>query len=177
MELRPLILRSNRLLGSTLVDVGLISIDDLEQANQIMMAKVKDHDISNVSLLSILLLETKALREEDLISYQVEQRRLGVIHLRNIRVRKFEVSRSNLPLIKGTMTLPFDRVGDYYMVATCYALSEPAMKHWRELLESPVILYVTTSSGLVEGIDKISGEISDEDKDAEAAEAEEAAKA
>ncbi len=171
MELRPLILRSNRLLGSTLVDVGLIGIDDLEQANQILMTKVKDHDISNVSLLTILLLETKTLREEDLIDYQVEQRRLGVIHLRNVRIRKFEISQANLPLIRGTMTLPFDKVGDYYMVATCYALSEPAMKHWRELLESPTIFYVTTTSSLLEGIDQVGGELSDEDKDANAADA------
>lgn len=171
MELRPLILRSNRMLGSTLVDVGLIGIDDLEQANQIMMAKVKEQDISNVSILTILLLETKALKEEDLITYQVEQRKLGIIHLRNIRVRKFEISRSNLPLIKGTMTLPFDKVGDYYMVATCYALSEPAMKHWRELLESPIILYVTSTGSFLEGYDSLRGEISEEDQEAEAAEA------
>ncbi|MGF1531024.1 MAG: hypothetical protein ACFCU4_06660 [Puniceicoccaceae bacterium] len=167
MELRPLILRSNRILASTLLDVGLISIDALEKANAILMGKVQSEEIHSVSILNILVYETEALKETDLIDYQVEQRGMGIISLQNYRVRSFELSRSNRELLRGTYTIPFDRVGDYYMLATAYALSQPAMAHWKTILELPILTYVAPMADIIHAINDLEGEISDEDKEAE----------
>ena len=157
MELRQLVLRSNRILGSTLVDLGLITISDLEEANEILVQRVRDTPPEKLSILNILLLETKKLLESDLIQVQVQQRRLALINLRNYRIRRLDVSVANLDTCRGTMTLPFDKVGTYTMVGSAYLLSRPTVEHWERLIEGKVLWYVCGTSDMIQAIERISG--------------------
>ena len=55
-NLKPLIMRANRLLGATLVDQELVSIDDLDEANdrfaELMAGKSSSRQVSLVFILA-----------------------------------------------------------------------------------------------------------------------------
>lgn len=79
---RALILRSNRFLGSSLVNEGLISSADLNAANDSFMAAIQSHEsLKTASILSILIDELKVLDEAKLLDHLFEQHSLGLIDL------------------------------------------------------------------------------------------------
>ncbi|MEM8548068.1 MAG: TRAP transporter TatT component family protein [Pseudomonadota bacterium] len=71
-EQRPLILRSNRFLGSALIERGLVTAEDLEVANEKLLETIQAGDIRGASLLNILIYEQKALDEALLLDSLVE---------------------------------------------------------------------------------------------------------
>ncbi len=84
-SLKPLITRSNRLLGASLVEQGLVSIDDLDEANDRLVELMSAQANSvQVSLLSILISEKQAIDENKLLELQVEDHGLGLIDVRDI---------------------------------------------------------------------------------------------
>ena len=84
-SIKPLIMRANRLLGATLVGQELVSIDDLDEANErlaeLMGSQSQSHQ---VSLLSILVNEKQVLSEDQLLDILLEEHGLGLIDLSNI---------------------------------------------------------------------------------------------
>lgn len=154
-EHRALILRSNRFLGSAMVERGLVSVDDLETANEKFMEAIQSSELKRASILSTLLYETKALEEQSLLEHLVEEEGLGLIDLSYIDLRSLRTFNVDLSLCWATSTIPFDKVEDTYMVATCYWLSAPVVKHWEELLEGRVIWYGTSTNSMTRALEKI----------------------
>jgi hypothetical protein len=63
-SLKPLIVRSNRLLGASLVEKGLISIGELNEASdRLAEFGSSDSNSMQVSLLSILVSEKQSISE------------------------------------------------------------------------------------------------------------------
>lgn len=154
-EHRALILRSNRFLGSALVERGLVSVDDLELANEKFMEAIQASELKRASILSTLAFETKTLEEERLIEHLVEEECLGLIDLTHSKLRSLRPFNIDLSLCWATSTIPFDNVEDTYMVATCYWLSAPVVKHWEELLGGRVIWYGTSINSMTRALEEI----------------------
>ncbi|MDA0350157.1 MAG: hypothetical protein O3C20_22465 [Verrucomicrobia bacterium] len=55
--INPIILRSNRFLGNTLVNNELITLEQLEAANNVLLDKIEAENIREASLLRILMWE------------------------------------------------------------------------------------------------------------------------
>ena len=134
-----LILRSNRFLGSSLVDKGLVSSADLESANEKFMESIQANDLKRASILTSLLFELKALDENQLLSYTVEEHDLGMVDLRHVEIPSMTDLSVDLTLCWATSTIPFDKMGDTYLLASCYYLSAPVQKFWKEALGADVI--------------------------------------
>ncbi|PXA05156.1 hypothetical protein DDZ13_04130 [Coraliomargarita sinensis] len=154
-EHRALILRSNRFLGSAMVERGLVSVDDLEAANEKFMEAIQASELKRASILSTLLYETKALEEQALLEHLVEEESLGLIDLGHIDLRSLRPYNVDLSLCWATSTIPFDKVENTYMLATCYWLSAPVVKHWEELLDGRVIWYGTATSSMTRALEQI----------------------
>jgi len=154
-EHRALILRSNRFLGSALVERGLVSVDDLEAANEKFMEAIQASELKRASILSTLLFETKSLKEESLIEHLVDEEGLGLIDLSYIDLRSLRPYHVDLSLCWASSTIPFDKVEDTYMVATCYWLSAPVVKHWEDLLDGRVIWYGTSTNSMTRALERI----------------------
>lgn len=154
-EHRALILRGNRFLGSALVDKGMISMGDLEAANEKFMEAVQDPEVTSPSILSTLLFERKALEENTLIHYLVEESDLGLIDLNQVTLKSLRPINVDLSLCWATSTVPFDKVENTYLLATCYYLSAPVVKHWEEALGGRVIWYATTMSSMAQALERI----------------------
>ncbi|CAA6693834.1 Unannotated [Lentimonas sp. CC19] len=170
-QYRALILRSNRFLGSSLVNKGLLSSVDLEAANEKFMDAVQSPELlKHASILGTLLHDLKVLDEARLLEHIVEEHSIGLVDLDHIDIRPLPSTEVDLSLCRASSTIPFDKVDQTYMVASCYYLSAPVVKHWEELLDGKVVWYSTSMASMSRGLERLEDAIA-----AEKAAAEEAA--
>ncbi|MFP4157794.1 MAG: hypothetical protein ACLFU4_09275 [Opitutales bacterium] len=153
-EHRALILRSNRFLGSSLVDKGLISVGDLEAANEVFMGAIQSDDFERASILNTLLFHLKALEETALLDHLVEESNFGLVDLDFVTLPSLRSLDVDVSLCWASSTIPFDKVEGTYMVATCYYFSAPVLKHWENLLEGPIIWYATSTASMTRALER-----------------------
>lgn len=152
---RALILRGNRFLGSSLVDKGLLSMTDLELANEKFMGSIQGGEIRHASILTTLIYDLKVLDENKMIEYIVEEYELGLIDLSFIQLQSLRAINVDIDLCWATSTVPFDYVDGIYLVATCYYMSAPVIKHWKESLGGEIIWYTTSCTSMTRALEKI----------------------
>ena len=160
-------MRANRFLGSALVDAGLVSRDDLEKANEKFMEAIQNDEVKNASIMTSLLFDLKVLDEARLIEFLAEDKGVGLVDLGAVEMPSLRTMNVDPALCYATSTIPFDRVEETYLVATCYYLSNPVVKYWEELLRGPVIWYATTVSALASALERIEDVHAAEDAAAE----------
>ncbi len=169
---RALILRSNRFLGSSLVDKGLVSTADLESANEKFMESIQANDLKSASILTSLVFELKALEESQLLSHTIEENDIGMVDLKHIEIPSLRSFNVDPTLCWATSTIPFDQMGDTYLLATCYYLSAPVQKCWKEALGADIIWYATSVTSIAHGLERLE-EIQAEEEAAAAEDADE----
>ncbi|GHB97535.1 hypothetical protein [Cerasicoccus arenae] len=153
-ERRPLILRSNRFLGSALLEKSLIKIEDLEAANEKLLEAVQTGNMRAANLLNILLYDLKSIDENGLIEMVTEDESLGMIDLAHYDMAKFREINVDIELCYATYTVPFDRVEDFTMVATAYYLSKPTIQYWEETIGGNIIWYICSVASIAEAIER-----------------------
>jgi hypothetical protein len=157
-EHRPLLMRSNRLLGSALIEHSLVKFEDLETANERLLEIAATGDMRRSSVLNILAYETKVLREEELLHHVVDDHGVGVIDLRNYDVPE-EVKRDvDIGACWATWSVPFDKEEDFHFVATAYYLSPAVRTHWEKTLGGQIIWQATTMDIIAEFLDRLQAE-------------------
>jgi hypothetical protein len=153
---RALILRSNRFLGSSLVDKGLITSAHIEAANVKFMEMMQSPEtIRNASILSTILFDHKVLEEGKLIDLIVEESKIGLVDLAQIQLQSLRPMEIDLDACSATWTMPFDHLEGTFMLATCYYLSAPVIKYWEELLDGEIIWYATTLGAMVRALETV----------------------
>lgn len=174
-QYRALILRSNRFLGSSLVEKGLLNSEDLEAANLKFMDQIQSPDsLRNASILSTILFDQKSLEESKLVEQIVEECKVGLIDLAQFQLSSLRPTGIDLDACVATWTLPFDVFDGTYMLATCYYLSAPVIKYWEDQLDGNIIWYVTSVAAMVRALENIQDIHEAEDAAAAEAAAEEA---
>jgi hypothetical protein len=125
---RGLVLRSNRYLGTQLVDAGLVQASDLETANDHFLPTLHDRQVRHPSLLHILLYDLKVLAEEDLLGHQVERLKVGLLDMHHCEP---DVPADvEAAACWATWTLPYDCEDRFIFFATAYYLSPPVREYW-----------------------------------------------
>lgn len=141
-SLKPLIMRANRLLGASLVERGLVSIDDLDAANERFLELLSNASGEfRLSLLAILLNEKRSLQEAKLMEYLVEDEGLGIIDVRNMEVPEELTAATDRADCWATWTVPFDLVEDTHYLATAYYMSPAVRKHWEEKISGNIVWF------------------------------------
>ena len=153
-QTRPLILRSNRFLGSAMLERELISNDVLEAAQERLLEIIQTGETANASLLYVLLFDLKELDEAALIDSIIEIDKIGAIDLENYQLDNVKDLEIDTALCQATFTLPFDKVEGVWMVATGYYLSRPAVQHWETFLGGPVVWYVSSVSSVINALER-----------------------
>jgi len=154
-ETRALILRSNRFLANSLSEHDLVTDEDVEEANEKLLEAVDSGNLRQMSVLNILIYELKKLEEKDYIDFLLKERQIGLIALRNYRPRPIGNEMNDPEKCWATWTVPFDLVGDYYLVATAYYLSQPVIDYWEKIADKPIVWYATTIESVTETIDRL----------------------
>ena len=141
-------MRSNRLLGANLVENSLVKIEDLEKANERFFDLIKTGTGREASILAILIQEDEALSEDVLLSFLVEEEGLALIDLVDVDTPSELKGTIEADACWSTWTVPFDKEGDFYYIATAYYLSPLAREYWEKKLEGHIIWYGTTMSSI-----------------------------
>jgi len=164
---RALILRVNRFLGSSLVDKGLLSLNDLESANERFMATIQAGEMKHASILNSLVYELKVLDENKVINYIVDEHEIGLVDLSFYELQSLKKIDVDPDLCWATSTVPFDLVEGTYLLATCYYLSAPVIKQWEQVLDGKVIWYVTSCVSMTRALERLEEiQHAEEDEDA-----------
>lgn len=141
-------MRSNRALGSSLVDHNLISIEALDAANERLLELTADEKNQNVSLLHILVYEQSALTEEQLLAYQVEEMGLGMIDL-SCYDQPYDLRKKlDVDECVATWSVPFDVEEGVHFVATAYYLSPAVRSFWERQFDTPVLWFATSMENI-----------------------------
>ena len=154
-ENRPLILRSNRFFGSKLVEIELISSDDLEAANEKLLEIIQSGNLKTANLLNILIYDLNLLNENELINRTLEEHPIGLIELSNYDLSVTQQMDLDPEICQVTYTLPFDMIDDYVNIATSFYLSKPARDYWEDKFKNFHILwYISTMNSISETLDR-----------------------
>jgi hypothetical protein len=158
-ELRPLVMRANRLLGAQLVEHNLVKIEDLESANEKFIEVVSSDQPRQRTILGILAYEMKVLNEDNVLHHLVETDGLGLVDLRDYDV--LDETRKNLDANScwATWSVPFDREEEFWFVATAYYLSPAVRAFWEKKLGGPILWFGTTLEAIADYLDKYAAEL------------------
>ena len=149
-ELRPLIMRANRLLGAQLVEHNLVKIEDLEAANEKFIEVVSGEQQRQCTILGILAYDMKVLKEDDVLHHLVETDGLGLVDLREYEVPDESKKNLDVSACWATWSVPFDREEEFSFVATAYYLSPAVRSYWEKELGGPILWFGTTLEGIAE---------------------------
>jgi len=152
---RALILRSNRFLANTLNENGLVNEDDIDEANEKLLDAIDAGNLRQISVLNILIYDLKKLEEKDYIDFIVKEMKIGLINLRNYKPRPIANEMNDPDICWSTWTVPFDLVGDYYLVATAYYPSQPVIEYWDSIADRPIVWYGASIQCVTETIDRV----------------------
>ncbi len=151
-------MRSNRLLGANLVENNLIKLEDLEKANERLFELVETGTGREASILAILIQEDEVLTEDELLAFLVEEQGLGLIDLADVDTPDEMKEVISADACWSTWTVPFDKEGDFYYIATSYYLSPAVREYWENEFDGHVIWYGTTMDSIVGFLERFENE-------------------
>lgn len=150
-SLKPLIMRSNRFLGASLVEHGLVSIDDLDEAHERLRELMASNaNGSQVGLLAILVNEKQCLDENKLLEKIVEDYVLGLIDIRNVDYGDDLKKTLKPDECWATLTVPFDQVEDTWYLATACYMSSAVRSYWEDKIDGNIVWFASTIASLSE---------------------------
>lgn len=155
-EIRSLLMRANRLLGASLVEANLVSVDQLENANEKLLELIADGTPRQCTLLGVLAYDLKAVKEEDVLQHCVDEHGIGLIDLHAYEGSEEVRVGLNHAACWATWTLPFDRDEDFVLVATAYYLSPAVRTFWEKQLGGHIIWYGATLETISDALERLS---------------------
>lgn len=143
-----LLIKSNRVLGTRLVEADLASVEEMDRANEVFIELARAKDIKRASLLRVLVYDMQSLKEESLLDYQLENYPVGAVMLENYKIDDELLAQESLELMRASWTLPIDRVNGRWFLATAYYMSDIVREFWEERLEGRITWLVSSLSQL-----------------------------
>ena len=157
-EFRSIIMRANRLLGANLVENNLVRIEDLEKANERLFQILEEGVDQDASLLKILVDELQVLTEENILSFLVDERGIGIIDLEDIEMGDDLRVDIKTDQCWATWTVPFDREEDFHYLATCFYMSDAVRQYWEKELGGSIVWFATTMKSLTQMLEWVENE-------------------
>jgi hypothetical protein len=151
-------MRANRLLGANLVENNLVRIEDLEKANERLFQIIETGTDRDASLLHILIGELNVLTEEQILSFLVDERGVGIIDLEDVEMADDLRLEIKSDICWATWTVPFDREEDFHYVATCYYMSDAVRQFWEKELGGSIVWFATTMKSLTQMLERVENE-------------------
>jgi hypothetical protein len=157
-EHKTLLMRANRTLGSTLMELNLVKIEDMEAANEKLLELVAKNQLRQSSIMAILAYDMKVMREEDLLQHVVELDGVGLVDLRDYEVP--DESRKNIDMgaCWATWSVPFDKEEEFFFVATAYYLSPAVRAFWEKQLGGSILWFGTTLENIADYLERLQTE-------------------
>jgi hypothetical protein len=147
-------MRSNRLLGASLVERNLVKIEDLETANEKLIEVVASGQPRQSTILGILSYDMKVLKEDEVLHHIVETDGVGLVDLRDYDVPDDMKKNTDPGACWATWSVPFDHEEEFFFVATAYYLSPAVRTYWEKQLNGPILWFGTTLEAIADYLEK-----------------------
>jgi len=147
-------MRSNRLLGASLVERNLVRIEDLETANEKLIEIVATDQPRQSTILGILSYDMKVLKEDEVLHHIVESDGVGLVDLRDYEVPDDVKKHLDVGACWATWSVPFDHEEEFFFVATAYYLSPAVRTFWEKQLGGPILWFGTTLEAVADYLEK-----------------------
>jgi hypothetical protein len=167
-----LLIKSNRVLGTRLVEAGLCNLEDMDAANESFISLARAKDLKRASLLRVLVYDNQSLKEESILDYQLEKLPVGAVMLENYQLQEDLLALHPLELMWASWTLPIDYVNGRWFLATAYYMSDIVRKFWEDRLEGRITWLVSSIGQLEMVFESLVAKEEQEKAEAEAAEEE-----
>jgi hypothetical protein len=154
-EVRSLLMRANRLLGANLVEANLVTVDQLESANEKLLELIAGGTPRQCTLLGVLAYDLKVVKEEDVLQHCVDEHGIGLVDLHVYEGADDVRAKLNHAACWATWTVPFDRDEDFTLVASAYYLSPAVRTFWEKQLGGQVIWYGTTLEAVADTLERL----------------------
>ena len=107
---------------------------------------------------SVLINETRALTEDSLLEYLVDEIQIGLIDVRELELNDDLKLHIQTGVCWATWTVPFDKDEDVHYVASAYYLSPAVRQQWEKQLGGPVIWFGATLESISGFLEKLETE-------------------
>ncbi len=154
-EIRSLLMRANRLLGASLVEANLVTIEQLESANEKLLDLIAAGSPRQCTLLGVLAYDLKVISEDDVLQHCVEEHGLGLIDLNAYDGAEEVRAKLDHSVCWATWTLPFDRDEEFTLVASAYYLSPAVRTFWEKQFGGQVIWYGATWEVIADTLERL----------------------
>lgn len=154
-ETSSLLIKSNRVLGTRLVEAGLTTGENMDHANEAFIQRAREKDLKRASLLRILVFDNQTLKEESLLDYEIEHFPVGAVMLENYYLDDVLLAQQPLEFMRASWTVPMDFVNDRWFLATAYYMSDIVRNFWEERLDGRISWYVTSLNQLESVFEKL----------------------
>ncbi len=154
-EIRSLLMRANRLLGASLVEANLVTVDQLENANERLLDLISSGTPRQCTLLGVLAYDLKVVSEDDVLHHCVDELHVGLIDLRTYESSDELKQSVNRAACWATWTVPFDRDEEFTLVATAYYLSPAVRTYWEKQYGGGIVWYATTLDEIAETLERL----------------------
>jgi hypothetical protein len=153
---RPLIVRSNRTLGTLLLEKKLITSDQLDVANEKLLEHLEKGDLRRANLLHVLMFDLQVLTEDAYLEAVIEKYGLAPMDLHGCQFKKVADLALDFTACWATWTIPFDLVDDFYLIATVLYPAPPAVKYWQDKYAGKnIIWYALTVRSFQSAMEKL----------------------
>lgn len=148
-------MRSNRLLGAALVDLNLISVEQLEAATGKFLETVDSTSAREACLLAVLAHELDAVSEDALLERLVEEMAMGLLDLEQIEMNDDLKLSLQIGACWATWSVPFEQDDDITFIASAYYLSPAVRKYWEGICKGPIVWFGATLTSISEYLEKL----------------------
>lgn len=148
---RNLILRASRNLGSRLIELGLLTEEQLDVAYEKLLEAMKIGDLRQSCLLKVLMYDIEAFTDAALL----EQAKYPLINLDGFEIQDPKELGIDQREYWSTWSVVFDTEEDFFFVATAYDQCEPVIKYWEEKLKGKIIWYSTNLKSITAALQKL----------------------
>jgi len=146
-----LLIKSNRVLGTRLVEAGLTNVEDMDKANEVFIEFARAKDIKRASLLRVLIYDNQTLKEESILDYQLEHFPVGALLMENYKLSDELLASQPLELMRASWTIPVDQVNGRWFLASAYYMSDIVRSFWEERLGGRITWFIS-SLGQLEAV-------------------------
>jgi hypothetical protein len=157
--IQQLLMRGNRSLGAALLQHGLITNEELEEANQLFLEGMTEGAGIDNSLLKSLLFQVQAMTETEFLEYQITQLPVEYLPLHNYYMKPTWLTEDDLLLALATRTLPVDFIDGTIFFASAYYMSAPVTHVWEDKYKGIPVWFVCELEAIENTIYKLTEQI------------------
>lgn len=159
VEVKGAMLRANRTFGAMLVEHGLVSLDELSEAGEMLAECLVGPIPWRNSYLKFFVEVRKKLKEDQLLHLALDEHpEIGLVNPSSYEIPDDLRKSLDLEVCWATLSMPYDRDDGVIYIASAFNLSAGAKSQWAKHFPGLIIWSACTTADLDAALDALANE-------------------